>query len=339
MGNIVGEKFDDFVVNQINARQNLYGKGFGGTQLSPSNLLLLNNRNAWLKLASSVNVVNLLVDVKVENSYEQGFIDAGVIPQPTTLQTLGTQRLKDIGINNTADFLGSQLAQKAVLFNTLSTITDNNKFAAPRSGVAKTNSLWNASNSYGLGGTDFGLNPAPGLISAKIDSLNRGSIRNATIEIKAFNKFQFEMLELVYLRLGFTMMLEWGFDKYIDNNGNLQNVGNTLIEEDFFTTKPTSQLNMLQSIQKNRQRYQGNCDGFFGKVVNFDWNFNKNGSYDIKLKLVTLGDVIESIKTKPNAKPLSVKKIGELILDLDGTQDFSEEEIEKIRSVRRFCYR
>ena len=56
MGNIVGEKFDDFVVNQINARQNLYGKGFGSTQLSPSNLLLLNNRNAWLKLASSVNV-------------------------------------------------------------------------------------------------------------------------------------------------------------------------------------------------------------------------------------------------------------------------------------------
>ena len=57
MGNIVGEKFDDFVVNQINARQNLYGKGFGSTQLSPSNLLLLNNRNAWLKLASSVNVL------------------------------------------------------------------------------------------------------------------------------------------------------------------------------------------------------------------------------------------------------------------------------------------
>ena len=76
MGNIVGEKFDDFVVNQINARQNLYGKGFGGTQLSPSNLLLLNNRNAWLKLASSVNVIIDLVDVKVPNilTPDQGFI-------------------------------------------------------------------------------------------------------------------------------------------------------------------------------------------------------------------------------------------------------------------------
>ena len=335
MGNIVGEKFDDFVVNQINARQKLYGSGFGEASLSNSQLLLLNNRNAWLKLASSVNVVNLLVDVEVENSYEQGFIDAGVIPQPTTLQTLGTQRLIDIGIGagEASGFLGSQLAQKAVLFNTLSTVTDNNKYAPPRSGVAKTNSLWNASNSYGLGGTNFGLNPAPGLISAKIDSLNRGSIRNATIEIKAFNKFQFEMLELVYLRLGFTMMLEWGFDKYVSNDGSLQTVGNTLIEEDFFTTKPTSQLNMLQLIQYNRQRYQGNCDGFFGKVVNFDWNFNKNGSYDITLKLVTLGDVIESIKTKPNAKPLSVKKIGELILDLDGVQNFSEEEIERLEAL------
>ena len=213
MGNIVGEKFDDFVVNQINARQNLYGRGFGSTQLSPSNLLLLNNRNAWLKLASSVNVFDF---TPPPTSTPSGLSRANIIAQqlPTTL---GTQRLKDIGINNTADFLGSQLAQKAVLFNTLSTVTDNNKFAAPRSGVAKTSSLWNASNSYGLGGTDFGLNPAPGLISATIDNQNRGSIRKATIEIKAFNKFQFEMLELVYLRLGFTMMLEWGFDKYIDN--------------------------------------------------------------------------------------------------------------------------
>ena len=330
MGNIVGEKFDDFVVNQINARQNLYGKGFGSTQLSPSNLLLLNNRNAWLKLASSVNVFDF---TPPPTSTPSGLSRANIIAQqlPTTL---GTQRLKDIGINNTADFLGSQLAQKAVLFNTLSTVTDNNKFAAPRSGVAKTNSLWNASNSYGLGGTDFGLNPAPGLISATIDNKNRGSIRTADIEIKAFNKFQFEMLELVYLRLGFTMMLEWGFDKYIDNNGNLQNVGNTLIEENFFKSGTTSQLEMLEKIQYYRDLYQGNCDGFFGKVVNFDWNFNKNGSYDIKLKLVTLGDVIESIKTKTTAETLSEKKIAELILVLDKKDENYKEEKKRLEGLQ-----
>lgn len=326
MGNIVGEKFDDFVVNQINARQNLYGKGFGSTQLSPSNLLLLNNRNAWLKLASSVNVIS---QTEKEIDMPMGGKESIIVDTDT-----GAQRLKDIGINNTVDFLGNKLAQKTVLFNTLSTVTDNNKFASPRSGVAKTNSLWNASNSYGLGGTDFGLNPAPGLISATIDNKNRGSIRTADIEIKAFNKFQFEMLELVYLRLGFTMMLEWGFDKYIDNNGNLQNVGNTLIEENFFKSGTTSQLEMLEKIQYYRDLYQGNCDGFFGKVVNFDWNFNKNGSYDIKLKLVTLGDVIESIKTKTTAETLSEKKIAELILVLDKKDENYKEEKQRLEGLQ-----
>ena len=325
MGNIVGEQFLGYVTDQIKARQNLYGSGFGSTNIDNSQILLLNNRNAWLKLASSVNVVN---ESRLEpNTTQELAVARTTAAKPLT--TLGTQRLKDIRINNTADFLGNKLAQKAVLFNTLSTVTDNNKFAAPRSGVAKTNSLWNASNSYGLGGTEFGLNPAPGLISAKIDSKNRGSIRTADIEIKAFNKFQFEMLELVYLRLGFTMMLEWGWDKYIDNKKQtIENVGTTVIENQFFKSKPTSQLEMLKNIEAIRNQYQGNYDGFFGKVVNFDWNFNKNGSYDIKLKLVTLGDVVESIKTKTTAVSLSVKKIGELVLDVE-----NEEEKKRLESL------
>ena len=41
MGNVVGEKFDNFVIGQINARQSLAGKGFGEATLSPSDLLIL----------------------------------------------------------------------------------------------------------------------------------------------------------------------------------------------------------------------------------------------------------------------------------------------------------
>jgi hypothetical protein len=33
------------------------------------------------------------------------------------------------------------------------------------------------------------------------------------------------------------------------------------------------------------------------KVSNFDWSFNPDGSYDINLTLISLGDVIESLKT------------------------------------------
>ena len=324
MGNIIGEKFDEFVINQINARQSLYGNGFNSNGLTQSDLLLLNSRNAWLKLASSVNVIS---QTKKEIDMPMGGTESIDVDTDT-----GAQRLRDIGINNTEDFLGNKLAQKTVLFNTLTTVTDNNKFATPRSGVTKTGELFNLNNSYGLGGTKFGINPSPGLVSAEITNLNRGSIRNATVTIKAFNQFQFELIELVYLRLGFTMMLEWGFDKYIDsNNGSLEKVGNTIIDDNFFSTKPLSQLSMLSLIQEKRKEYQGNYDGFFGKVVNFDWSFNKNGSYDINLKLVTLGDVIESIKTKSVAKPLTVTKIADLIKDIEPK---NKEEAERIESLK-----
>ena len=312
MGNLVGERFDDFVNNQINARQSLAGKGFGEASLSNSQLLLLNNRNAWLKLASSVNIVGDNTP-STFNTGSKEYEDSSISD--------GEQRLKDIGINNTAKYTGNQLSQKAVLFNTLSEVTPTtytkneageltDKIITSgsynfRSGVSKTGDLWNSSNSYGLGGSNFGLTPAPGLISAKINCENRGSIRTAEVEIKAYNQFQFEMLELVYLRLGFTMMLEWGWDKYTTNGVDIKNVGNTLIEDHWFKDNSFSQLEMLNIIQSYRIIYAGNYDGFFGKVVNFDWSFNKNGTYDIKLKLITVGDVVESLKVNTVGEPLS----------------------------------
>ena len=58
MGNIVGEQFENYVLNQIRVRQNLYGSGVGEDSLRNQNQLqLLNNKQAWLKMASSVAVV------------------------------------------------------------------------------------------------------------------------------------------------------------------------------------------------------------------------------------------------------------------------------------------
>jgi len=98
------------------------------------------------------------------------------------------------------------------------------------------------------------------------------------------------------------MMLEWGWDKYLDSKGVLQQTGNTIIEEEWFKTNGTTQLQMLTTIQKKRRDYQGNYDGFFGKVSNFTWEFKIDGSYDISIDLITLGDVIESLKVNTSVK-------------------------------------
>mgnify|MGYP006082193675 FL=1 len=285
---IIGETFNPFVDNQINIRQLLMGK----KSRSSNDLLMLNNTNAWLKLASSVRVLS--DDSAATYDKKKGeWVDKEI--------STGEQRLRDIGLPNTGAFTGKQLAQKSVLFNTLSSVSDSGRYSF-RSGVstggdAAGNTIWNTNSSYGLGGTDFGIQPAPGLISAKIDCKNRGSIREATIELKAYNKFQFELIELLYLRLGYTMMLEWGWDKFFNNAGQLQQMGNTIIEELWFDENNNyAASDVIKKVDSIRAQNCGNYDGFVGKVVNFNWKFSPDGTYDITLKLITVGDVIESLK-------------------------------------------
>ncbi len=315
---IIGEKIDPFVAIQVQVRQKLQGK----QARDNTDLTLLNNNNAWLKLASSVRIVSQTDEEKKANTNSIATYNTGSKEFEDSTISSGEQRLRDIGINNTGEFTGNQLAKKAVLFNTLteinpSTYNDKNEKTSQgshisRFGVSSTNSLWN-DNSYGLGGTDFGIVPAPGLISAKIDCKNRGSIREATVELKAYNLFQFELIELLYLRLGYSMLLEWGWDKYLDKDENFKPVGNTLTEDLWFQDFSTyNYRKVIKAIARYRKLYDGNYDGFLGKVVNFDWSFQPDGTYDITLKLITIGDVIESLKVNLPSQLTTAAQLDEI---------------------------
>jgi GH24 family phage-related lysozyme (muramidase) len=339
-GNIVGEEFDEFVVDQIKIRQSNQFSGYGTSLRTDDQLKYLTNRNAWVKLASSVDILEGDIIVPLTGSTTPsgrngagnsgggfpggssplpgtpgspgntgtGFPQSpsGAIPGLTSIQVKSykSQKLRDINIENPENYPGSKLAESAILFNSLSSFNPTtNSYSSPRAGISNNKNLWNSNFAYGLGGTDYGIQPPPGITGATVDSLNRGSIRKATVTLKAHNKFQFDIIELLYLRLGFTMMLEWGWDKYLDNKtGTIQQVGNTIIEEKWFTSNSISQIKMLGFIQDKRNEYDGNYDGFFGKVSNFTWSFNPDGSYDISIDLITVGDVIESLKVNTFAK-------------------------------------
>jgi len=327
---IVGESFKTFVSTQILTRQALQGK----KTRSQTDLMLLTNNNAWLKLASSVRVISQ-TDAEKENgisgSIAQLDVDDNLYKETEENISEGERRLRDIGLDNTGKFTGNQLARKAVLFNTLTQVNPakyNNKREKTsegskviRKGVidTQTNTIWN-NNSYGLGSQEQGIVPSPGLISAKINCKNRGSIREATVVMKAYNLFQFELIELLYMRLGFTMMLEWGTDKFINSKNELQPVGNTIIEDLWFQDFPDySYQTIISDIERYRKIYQANYDGFLGKVVNFDWNFQPDGTYDITLKLITVGDVIESLKIKLTAVSTNSSVSSELVLNSNET--------------------
>jgi len=265
-GSVIGENTAEFVSNQVRVRQETYGKGLINTVRTPQDIQFMNNRNAWIKMASSVSILD-------EN-----------------LRT-------PANTGNPSNFKGEGLATKAILFNGLSELQAKLQMRAGvnagANAILPSTSYFNNS-AYGLGGNDFGILPMPGINSISIDSKNRGSIKTATIQITAFNRYQFEIIETLYCRLGFSMILEWGWDKYIDNDGVYQTVGSTVVEDNFFQS--TNQDDIVKAINEKTLDYSGNTGGLFGKVVNFNWKYDADGSYKITVKMTGLGDVIESMK-------------------------------------------
>ena len=258
MPNIIGEPFPDYVNGQINIRQKAHGSGIN-TFRTPDQLAYLNSKTAWVKLASSV---------KIGKNFKSK--DDNIIP-------------------------GSweKLAKKNVLFSGISSLS---------SGILTPKSTVEEKYQYSSG---FGFVPMPGIIDASIKCENRGSIKKATVNIKCYSPEQFRVLEVLYLRLGYTLFLEWGWSNYLDNNENIHSDYSTLIEgvvknkePSFFDLDTNSKYtDFLKKIEEYRAGKNGNYDGLLCKVSNFSWNFSADGSYDIQLTLISMGDVIESLKT------------------------------------------
>jgi hypothetical protein len=109
------------------------------------------------------------------------------------------------------------------------------------------------------------------------------------------------------MRLGYSVLLEWGQSSYFDNKGNYIKdnpfsligpwfKGNCPDPNDSSKQIPLTYNSILPLINRYRLASFGNYDAIFAKVVNFSWNFTNEGKYDITINLISLGDVIESLK-------------------------------------------
>lgn len=147
---------------------------------------------------------------------------------------------------------------------------------------------------YGSGGTsELGYRPMPGISSATIESQPpAGAIRTATVKIKAWNLNQLSMIDVLYFRLGFSMLLEWGHSVFTDNKGRLINGA---IPINAFKPGWTKEA-ILQELSRKRKAYSHNYEGMLGLVTNYEWAQNQDGSYDCTLRLSGVGSIIESLK-------------------------------------------
>ena len=314
--NLLGGPFKPYVDKQIAQRQERLGK----IQKDNQEIVWQNAKSAYVALASSVNIENTSYYLP---SSRTNFVSApnyttqdgetGPPPENEEILVLkladdGTKRLQQLGLGSSDNFLGNKLANNIVLFGGTSyfEVNSSGSYSNPyyRSGLATSDSILNNS-AYGFGGTSFGMSAMPGITSFNIKSRNMGSLREASVTIRANNEKQFSLIDSLYCRIGYSMFIEWGNSIYFNNDGryvsNPNAEGVTSLLPIFLSGKNGNEVisnnpnQFLQLIEKRREKSNGNYDAFFGKVKNFSWEFNKAGYYEITLSLISQGDIIESL--------------------------------------------
>jgi len=263
MAKILGLPFDSYVDKQINVRQAKLAK----TQKAPEDLVVFNSNTAWVRLTSGVKI------------------------EPDRAKTLASNL--NTSVNEVA---GTALARNLVLWNGVSSFAtgSNSAVLEPLKGGVG----YGVNNAYGfLTSTDQGLKPPPGITGISSAYKNNGSLRQAQVSIKCYSRSQFEALEAIYLRLGYTVVLEWGNTVWFDNEGEIQQTRAYSIPNLLYKSDDNIDPETIQSrLKENKENTACNYDGMLARVSNYSWNLNEDLSFDIKLDLISVGDIIDSLK-------------------------------------------
>jgi hypothetical protein len=259
--NIIGTRIPTWVFSQLEERSIRSSSNYRTT----NELLYIANKTAWVRLVSSINLSDS--DLTFFKKHIQ-------IP-----------------------FLLSKpedLAKEYILFGGTSKYKkEENKITQQlRAGIGPD-------KAYGILGNEevrkYGFTPMPGISDASIETQGRlGSVRSATINFKCWDKDQLDILDALYFKLGFTMLLEWGHTTYFKAGDD-----KLYHSEDYFIdpfAKDVTKERILEQIANNNRKSEGNYDAMLGIVSNFNFTYNQSGGFDCTIKLMSLGVLGDTIK-------------------------------------------
>jgi lysozyme family protein len=140
-----------------------------------------------------------------------------------------------------------------------------------------------------------GIRPMPGIVGMTAECKTAyGSLIEATVKFVCWDIKQLEDLELLYMRPGYTVLLEWGWAY----NGQQPQFYDILDKKEINFDKTNVEL--FKQCQKNK----GNYEAILGYVKNYQWSARPDGGYDCTTYIISLGEVLESLKI--NYAPLNI---------------------------------
>ena len=229
----------------------------GATIRDKETLTLLNSNTAWVKLSSGVNTVS----------------------KQTSLSNLKKIGSVSSGNNNLAKSL---ILTGGVLNG-----------STQRAGIGTTSTTGGAKAYHNSPSTGF--RPMPGITGVSSKSKGTfGTLREAEVSFKVWSKEDFDNIERLYFRVGFSCLLEYGHSVYITNGGSIEQFtqANTVGDTWFTSKSPKTIDNRIDAI---RNSTDGNYEGIFGFISNFSWKLQNDGSYDCSVTIISKGIIMEGL--------------------------------------------
>lgn len=281
---IFKETFRGFVKKQLQTRQRLQSQGFGDTK---SNEALVWNTNKQCVIRAT-SLVDYAQDIGLE-----------------------------LGGKGFTQLNGNQLSKQFILQGG---VASNDLYGGLGDfGSAYGNPLLASDGEDNLDG--YGQVPMPGITSLEVETKSAyGSLKRAKLNITVHNLRQLEVLELLYLRPGYPIVVEWGWDPYINNDGeitpqnlNIENIlggrSKSLFNNDI------DQASIYRAIYDLRFESDGNADAFLGFISNFGFQAREDGGFDCFAELTSMGETLNSLKITPFKIPGIPDLKAEFVLD------------------------
>ena len=298
---IFKETLEESIQTQLQARTLVIsGENGNRNQLLPWYL----SKNSWVRMTSFVNY------------------------------TSGTKLIPDrkgaLTVEPDGAYNGDQLSKKYILEGgTLYTRSNGTSLsdATLRYGVSTPNAAYGGNVDIRPNNTadpdyfrTFGIRPMPGITEMNLRTLGAyGSLFETTVKFYAWDINQLNELEILFMRPGYSVLLEWGWSQYIDYDDNFikaytpSNRNNNQSDELFSNIHPTvfndvtidpfknlSQDDVYEKLEILRKKYRHNYDGMLGYVKNFNWTMMSNGGFDCQVTLISMGEAINTIKMSSN---------------------------------------
>lgn len=248
---IFKQTFPDFVQNELKNRQELLSDPIKRGDL----VNYQTSRNSWARMTSGVNVIN------------NGVPDNGALAKQYVLLG-GTLRKRGLTTNSVEGESQDVFSQKSGIGSAFDKYAYSNKSAT---------------------GKDYlrGIRPMPGINSISTSTKAAyGSLIEVVVSFQCWDIRQLEDLELLYMRPGYTVLIEWGwaYGKQSPLFYDILNKGNI----DFQKVNKE-----LFDLSKDSN---GNYEAILGYVKNYNWKARPDGGYDCTTSIISFGEVIESIK-------------------------------------------